>query len=212
MATRRELIKAVGERYRRSDRSGKRQILDEFLKLTGYHRKHAIRVLCNEARASKARPGPPRRYTDEVRAALITLWEAADRICGKRLKAVIPTLVESMTRYGHLSLSDGLRERLLGISAATIDRLLADVREQAFGGRRKRAGGVGNAIRRAVPVRTFADWNDPLPGYLEIDFVEHCGGVKIDGDVLKRSASDAAATRCSMAIKPREGAGYQSSR
>jgi hypothetical protein len=184
MATRRELIEAVGERYRRSDRSGKRQILDEFLKLTGYHRKHAIRVLCNEAQTSKARPGPPRRYTDEVRAALITLWEAADRICGKRLKAVIPTLLESMTRYGHLSLSDGLRERLLGISPATIDRLLADVREQAFGGQRKRAGGVGNAIRRAVPVRTFADWHDPPPGYLEIDLVEHCGGVKIDGDFV----------------------------
>lgn len=117
--------------------------------MTGYHRKHAIRVLCNEAQTSKARPGPPRRYTDEVRAALITLWEAADRICGKRLKAVIPTLLESMTRYGHLSLSDGLRERLLGISPATIDRLLADVREQAFGGQRKRAGGL--ATRFAAP-------------------------------------------------------------
>jgi hypothetical protein len=113
MATRRELIQAVGERYRRSDRSGKRQILDEFLKLTGYHRKHAIRVLCNEVHAPKTKPGPPRRYTEEVRAVLITLWEAADRICGKRLKAVIPTLIESMTRYGHLSLSDELRERLL---------------------------------------------------------------------------------------------------
>ncbi|HKR47874.1 MAG TPA: transposase family protein, partial [Paraburkholderia sp.] len=184
MATRRELIEAVGERYRRASRDGKRQILDEFLRLTGYHRKHAIRVLCTEVRAPKAKPGPQRRYNDEVRAALITLWEAADRICGKRLKAVIPTLIESMTRYGHLTLSDGLRERLLEVSAATIDRLLADVREQAFDGKRKRAGGVGNAIRRAVPIRTFADWNDPLPGYLEIDFVEHCGGIKVDGDFV----------------------------
>ena len=184
MATRRELIEAVGERYRRASRDCKRQILDEFLRLTGYHRKHAIRVLCTEVRAPKAKPGPQRRYNDEVRAALITLWEAADRICGKRLKAVIPTLIESMTRYGHLSLSDGLRERLLEVSAATIDRLLADVRDQAFDGKRKRAGGVGNAIRRAVPIRTFADWNNPLPGYLEIDFVEHCGGVKVDGDFV----------------------------
>ena len=88
MATRREVIETLGERYRRSNRSGKRQIPDEFLKLTGYHRKHAIRVLCNEAQASKVRPGPPRRYTDEVRKALITRWEAADRICRKRLKAV----------------------------------------------------------------------------------------------------------------------------
>src|SRR5258708_12462984 len=105
MTTRRELIEAVGERYRRSKRDGKRQILDEFLKLTGYHRKHAIRVLCNEARAPKVRPGPPRRYTDEVRAALITLWEAADRVCGKRLTAVIPTLIESLTTPEHLSFS-----------------------------------------------------------------------------------------------------------
>ncbi|WP_238327986.1 hypothetical protein [Paraburkholderia mimosarum] len=60
------------------------------------------------------------------------------------------------------------------ISAATIDRLLHDVREQAFSGQRRRAGGIGNAIRRAVPVRTFNDWNDPLPGYLEIVLVYAC--------------------------------------
>jgi len=93
MTTRQELIEAVGERYRRANRDGKRQILDEFLKLTGYHRKHAIRVLCREFQPPRAKPGPQRRYNDKVRAALITLWEAADRICGKRLKAVIPTLI-----------------------------------------------------------------------------------------------------------------------
>jgi hypothetical protein len=112
------------------------------------------------------------------------LWEAADRICGKRLKALIPTLIDSMTRHGHLALSKEVRQRLNQISAATIDRLLRDVREQAFAGQRRRAGGVGNAIRRAVPIRTFSDWNNPLPGYFELDFVEHCGGTKIDGDFV----------------------------
>jgi len=184
MTTRRELTDAVGERYRRSDRTEKRQILDEFIELTGYHRKHAIRVLCREPQPPRAKPGPQPRYDGEVRAALITLWEAADRICGKRLKALIPTLIDSMTRHGHLSLSKDVHQRLKQISAATIDRLLRDVREQAFSGQRRRAGGIGNAIRRAVPVRTFNDWNDPLPGYLEIDFVEHCGGTKIDGDFV----------------------------
>ncbi|MFT0172091.1 integrase catalytic domain-containing protein [Paraburkholderia mimosarum] len=184
MTTRRELTKAVDERYRRAERSEKRQILDEFIELAGYHRKHAIRVLCREPQPPKAKPGPQRRYNDEVRAALITHWEAADRICGKRLKALIPTLIDSMTRHGHLSLSKDLRERLKQISAATIDRLLRNVREQAFCGQRRRAGGIGTAIRRAVPVQTFADWNDPVPGYLEIDFVEHCGGTKIDGDFV----------------------------
>jgi hypothetical protein len=172
MSTRRELIKAVGVRYRQSDRPGKKQILTEFLELTGYHRKHAIRVLSQEATPPKAKPGPRRRYTEEMREPLIVLWEAADRICGKRLKAIIPALIESMTRHGHLSLSDEIREMLIAVSPASIDRLLRDVRKQAFEGKRKRSGGVGSAIRRAVPIRTFAYWNDPLPGYLEIDFVE----------------------------------------
>ena len=72
MTTRRELTEAVGERYRRSDQNEKRQILDEFVELTGYHRKHAIRVLCRELWPPKVKPGPQRRYDDEVRAALIT--------------------------------------------------------------------------------------------------------------------------------------------
>src|SRR5689334_14727909 len=105
MTTRRELTEAIGERYRRSDRNEKHQILDEFVALTGYHRKHAIRVLCRESQPPGTKPGPQRRYDDE---------------------------------------------------------------DRAFSGQRRRAGGVGNAIRRAVPIRTFTDWNDPLPGYLEV--------------------------------------------
>jgi len=78
MTTRRELIEAVGERCRRSERNDKRQILDEFVELTGYHCKHAIRVLCREQQPLKAKPGPQRCYDDDVHAALILLWEAAD--------------------------------------------------------------------------------------------------------------------------------------
>ncbi|WP_338927671.1 hypothetical protein [Mycetohabitans endofungorum] len=73
--------------------------------MTGYHRKQAIRVLRREPQPPKVKPGPQRRYDDQMRAALILLWEAGDQICGKRLKALIPTLVEAMTWHGHLSLS-----------------------------------------------------------------------------------------------------------
>ena len=103
---------------------------------------------------------------------MIVIWEAADRICGKRLKAALPHLVESMERHGHLALDPEVRERLLAASAATLDRLLKPVRPTA-GSRRKRRR--RQSMGKRIPVRTFADWNAP-PGFLEIDLVAHCGG------------------------------------
>ena len=122
----------------------------------------------------RARGWGGRRVDDEaVREALISAWEAADRICGKRLKAILPSLVEAMERHGHLHLDPRVRERVLGVSAATIDRLLAPIRSQA--GRRRRRRG-DKTISGQIPTRTFADWDRPPPGDLEIDFVAHCGG------------------------------------
>ena len=175
MATRAELVRAVRERYKGERRREKTQILDEFVAVTGYHRKHALRLLNDEREpeGAAARSGH-RVYDEAVRAALLVIWETADRICGKRLKAALPTLVEAMERHGHLSLDEEVRRRLLRVSAATIDRLLQPVREQA--GQRKRRPGPSTAVQRKVPVRTFGDWKDPVPGYFEADLVAHCGG------------------------------------
>jgi len=111
------------------------------------------------------------------------LWEAGDRICGKRLRALIPVLIDAMERHGHLKLDAVVRTRLLGVSAATIDRLLGPERD-ATGRARRRRWGAGSAIRQSVPVRTFADWGDPPPGYCECDMVEHCGGTKEGGNFV----------------------------
>jgi len=169
-----ELTVAIRHRYAGASKHEKTRILDEFIALTGYHRKHAIRVLTsNGQRAPVERPCSRRIYDEAVKEALIVLWEASDRICGKRLKAVLPILIESMERNGHLDLDAEVRSRLLQMSASTIDRLLAPVREQAKGKRRKK-----NAPKKAskhIPVRTFSDWEESLPGELEIDFVVHCG-------------------------------------
>lgn len=105
---------------------------------------------------------------------LIALWEASDRICSKRLKPLIPALLPALMRHDPGSISEVVVAQLLKISAATIDRLLADVRIIAQGGRRRR-GGMSSAVRRSVPIRTFGDWNDPPPGFLEVDFVSHSG-------------------------------------
>jgi hypothetical protein len=124
MATRRELKEAVGERYRAAGRWERRQLLDEFTRVTGYHRKHVLRVLQRPLVPGPARPRKP-IYDEAVRQALVLLWEAADRICGKRLKALLPVLIESMERHGHLRLDPVVRSAVLDISAATIDRLPA---------------------------------------------------------------------------------------
>ena len=183
MATRRELIEAVGARYRAASRGEKQTILDEFVALTGCHRKHAIRILGRRPGESQGKAARSRMYDEATSQAIILLWEAADRVCGKRLKALMPMLIDAMERHGHLDLDPIIKEKVLAISAATIDRLLAGIRTQ-IDGQRKRRKGIGAAIRRSIPVRTFADWRDPPPGFFEMDMVEHYSGPKTDGDYL----------------------------
>src|SRR3954469_2234971 len=174
MATRDELVAAVIERYSKGRRAEKGRILDEFVAVTGFHRKHAMRVLRGGQATRCSAPRPERRLYDEaVREVLIVIWEASDRVCGKRLKALAPILVEAMERHGHLQLAPEVRTRLLTMSAATMDRALRAVRAQAGGGTRRRTA-PSSAVRRSVPVRT-ADWHDPPPGFVEADLVAHSG-------------------------------------
>src|SRR6476469_605904 len=164
MATRDELLGALTARYGQASRVDKGRIVTEFVAVTGYHRKHAARLLRGAGKGDRSKPRSDRRvYDDAVREALIVLWEASDRICGKRLKPLIPSLVEAMERHGHLQLVPEVRTALLSISAATIDRALRAVRVVAEG-RPRRHTAPSAAVRRSVPVRTFTDWQDPSPG------------------------------------------------
>jgi hypothetical protein len=187
MGARREVVSAVAERYRPAKRAEKGRILDELCATTGWHRKHAVRalrqretVMPGEVEASRERR---RRYGATIKDALTALWEASDRVCGKRLKVMIPTLLPALERNGRLTLDESDRARVLAISAATIDRLLGDVRVAASGGKRRRAG-FYSAIRREVPIRTFNDWKSPPPGFCEVDMVAH-GGTSVAGSFIQ---------------------------
>ena len=173
-ATRTEVLEAIRGRYREASKRDKTRMLNEFVAMVGCHRKHAVRLLGqSDEPVERKVPRGRRIYDEAVRQALIVVWEASDRICGKRLKAALPSMVESLERHGHLDLDPGARERLFSASASTMDRLLRPVREQAGSRRRlKRRRKMGSR----VPVRTFMDWNEPSPGYLEIDLVAHGGG------------------------------------
>jgi len=174
MATRDELVRAVSERYGGANREERGRILDEFAAVTGLHRKHAVRLLRGGAPDRRCGPRPGRRVYDvAVREALVVVWEASDRVCGKRLRPLVPLLIDAMERHGHLQLAPEVRGGLLAMSAATIDRALREVRGQAGKGRRRASPSAG--VRRSVPVRTFADWDDPAPGFMEADLVAHSG-------------------------------------
>ena len=116
-AARVELVQAVAERYITSSKTDKTRILDEFVRLTGYHRKHAVRVLRGQASATERTcTSRPRLFDEAVQQALVVLWEASDRICGKRLRPLLPLLISSLERHGHLQLEVVIRERLLSVS------------------------------------------------------------------------------------------------
>lgn len=169
-----EYAAAVRERYRRAGRGEKSAILDEVCRVTGHHRKAAIRLLGHAPRAVMARQGRPPRADRAVVAALRVAWEAADRPCGKRLAPFLRELVGALERHGELVVEPVSRAVLVRLSAATIDRLLAPLRRE---GRRRPVtqSASAAALKALVPVRTFGEWAGVRPGSLQADLVVHCG-------------------------------------
>jgi hypothetical protein len=221
---RRAALEAARQRYGGLSAAGKRRLLDELQGITGYHRKSLLRLLnrkgpaaalaldgaCGEQGepAAALKPHPRRRYGQEAAAALVPLWEASDRLCGKRLAALLPLLVASLEQHGHLQLEPEVREQVLAMSSATIDRLLAPIRKASTANNWRRPPRAYSAVRRRVPVRTFKGWSDHYePGWLEIDLVAHCGG-RMQGPFLWTLVATDIATGWSesLPILVREGA------
>jgi len=181
---RRELLGQVAPRYRESSRQEKSKILKEFVASTGYTQKYAIRLLGSRELPQPREIRRPRepRYGDDVREALETAWAAANYIGSKRLRPFLPDLVSALEEHGHLAITSDVRSALISVSPATIDRLLKPIR--AAGAPRgigtTKAGGL---LKRQIPVRTFADWDDHAPGFFEADLVAHCG-TSMEGSFL----------------------------
>jgi hypothetical protein len=190
LVARTELANAICRRYKSAAGKEKRRILAEFVAATGYHEKSAIRVL-NRQPAPKCRQTRHRLslYDEAARGALIVLWETSDRVCSKRLRALLPTLLPALERHGHLKLDAAIRPKILAMSAATIDRLLRIPRNAARPQKPRRAV---PEPRRRIRMRTFADWHEPLPGSMEMDLVAHCGAVNRDSYVHSLVLTDIA--------------------
>lgn len=170
-----EYKEAVRWRYIGAGKKEKGRILDEFTQVTGLHRKAAIRLLRRQGPRVRA-GGRGRRpeYGDEVVEALRKVWEASDRLCSKRLKPFVAEMVAVMRRHGELAVSVQVEAALCRMSPATMDRRLRPWRRG--GGRRPLSTTrPGSLLKSSIPIRTFADWTEDRPGFMEVDLVAHCG-------------------------------------
>lgn len=171
-----ELLDSIRPRYRQGSRAVKSRILDEFVAITGYHRKHAIRLFGNGHRpAGSGGRGRPKIYGPEVRRALLHVWEILERPCSHRLHPFLAEFVAVLTHHGHFPFPEQTKKLLLQIGRGSIDRLLSSARNLHGQYPRWRTTKPGSLLKEAIPVRTFADWNDARPGFCEIDLVYHCG-------------------------------------
>jgi hypothetical protein len=172
--SKRELLDALRPRYYQASRSEKGRLLDEYVLITGYHRKYLIHLLRHPPSPRKRRKRKGNSlYTLPVQAALVKVWRSANCICGKRLVPCMEHFVSSLERHGELDLSPETRSLLLQMSPATADRLLQRHRLQ-----HKRRGlsttKPGTLLKQRIAIRTFSEWDDHLPGFVQVDLVAHC--------------------------------------
>jgi len=199
MKERQAVTRQLALNYKRATKSQKGEILDTLTELTGYTRTYAARVLRDRARFvvvgqgvvcgakvtlvedERTRPRTKHRrkrkkiYDQDVLRALQRVWLICDGICGKRLAPYMKKIVGKLERTGELKLDRDTRSKLLLISAATIDRMLAPTRKR-YQLRARSQTKPGTLLKHQIPVRTFADWDELRPGFLEIDLVSHEGG------------------------------------
>jgi hypothetical protein len=178
---RRVLLQQVAPAYHRASGSQKQQILGEFVTSTGYVRKYAQWLLNHSEEVFAPPTALRRRYGPEVEEALVLAWKTLNRICTKRLMPFLPSIVATLEEDGHLELNEEHRRLLLSMSAATADRLLQAHRYTHPHGRSTTK--AGPLLKQQIPIRTFAQWDEAKPGFLEVDLVAHCGG-RLEGSCL----------------------------
>ena len=198
MKEKQAVTKQLAFEYKRAGKKAKGKILDTVLQLTGYNRSYAARVLRERAKPrvlGKGRKGKvaitlvedertkrkkrsrkrKRKYDRDVFVALRKVWVICDCICGKRLGPYLSEIVPVLERLGELEVNEEVRQKLVEISPATVDRLLAAVKRQ-YQLRARSNTKPGTLLKHQIPIRTFSEWNEKRPGFVEIDLVSHNGG------------------------------------
>jgi hypothetical protein len=173
--SRNEYLQTIRPRYRSASKDDKKRILDEFCLTCGYHRKYAIRILNSNkpvnSRDNLSRRGRKKIYENSMIATVLTdIWTMTNLPCSKRLKEILPLWLPFYDKH---PLDQDTYHKLLSISPATIDRIMAQDRAK-FGKLGLSATKPGSIIKKHIAIKT-GQWDESIPGYLEADTVAHCG-------------------------------------
>lgn len=171
-------VKQLSLQYKKAGKNEKKNVLDDFIKTTGYHRKSAIRILSgNYTYTTKPIKRPRKQKYDVVDSLVLEkVFELFDWINSKRVQPQIGVAIDSLVTAEELICSPEQREKLIGISPATIDRLLKIYKKRPTGSGRSYTKS-GTLLKHQIPIRTFSEWTENKVGFSEIDLVGHEGGL-----------------------------------
>jgi hypothetical protein len=194
MKHKKAITKEIQKKYAKANKKEKTRILDEFINIAQYNRTYAARILrlgpgkvigYSQAGGEKIKyviggkkkkRNRERTYGHDVFLALKKIWAIFDFICGKRLAPFMGEAIEKLEKHKEIDITPEVREKLKKISASTIDRLLKPVKDSYGLGKGKKGTKPGTLLKNAIPIKTFADWDDAKPGFVEVDLVGHDGG------------------------------------
>jgi len=198
MRQKKAITKELRDRYQRLSKKEKIIMLNEFIRLTGYNRSYAARALrikrvlgylnivgkrIKYVADRKSKREKKRFYDKEVFMVLKKIWIICDYICFKRLAPFLSEIIPTLEKWGEIKLSTKVREKLFKISAATIDRMLVETRKR-YRIKGRSTTRPGSLLKKSIPIRTFADWDEKVPSFFEVDLVSHDGGA-VRGDFLQ---------------------------
>lgn len=187
------VTKEIYGRYQRARKKDKITILDEFCNLTKYNRSYASYILRNYGRKfylrkdgeliavliggpTKSKKYKPKLYNGTTINVLKKIWYICDCICGKRLAPAMKDVIPILEKYEEIVLNNKTRQLLFAISPATIDRALKEERKKYILKVHKSRTKPGTLLKHQIPIRTFSEWNDKRPGFVEMDLVGHDNG------------------------------------
>jgi hypothetical protein len=187
-----EYAQAIHKRFKKGSRQLKARILDEFVAVTRLHRKSAIRLLARpEGVTGQSRRGRRKVYSVDTVAALKVIWRASGGLCSIRLRPFIPELTRVLRAQEELFIRDDTAAEPGQLSASTIDRMTRRWR-QAKRGQGLSLTKPGTHLKNAIPIKTFSEWENSRPGFIQVDLVAHCGD-RVEGFYLNTlSAVDVA--------------------